>query len=77
MKLNMIPSEVGERRQEVGTLSYHSVSFKGDISHGKDIHRKTKDRKFSLSGTSFGESDYTSCRARSEVLRFAEGRCYD
>lgn len=42
MKLNMTLSEVGERRQEEGTISYHSVSFKGDISHGKTSTEKLK-----------------------------------
>jgi hypothetical protein len=49
-------SGAGERRQEEATISYHSVSFKGDISHRKPSTQKLKTEN-SLSGTSFGESD--------------------
>lgn len=42
MKLNTILSEVVERRQEEETISYHSASFKGDISHGKTSTEKLK-----------------------------------
>lgn len=36
IKFDVIISEgVRGRRREVGTVAHHSVSFRGDVSHGK------------------------------------------
>lgn len=52
IKFNVIISEgVRGRRREVGTVAYHSVSFRGDVSHGKPGTEKRK-TEYSLSEAS-------------------------
>ena len=52
IKFNVIISEgVRWKRREVGTVAYHSVSFRGDVSHGKPGTEKLK-TQYSLSEAS-------------------------